>query len=362
MKILIVTGLYPPDIGGPATYVSSVEDDLRAAGHEVSILTLGDARGSEYVSTIPRSKGFFARAFAIKRFVEGAGADLVFAQDPFSTGFGVALANTRARKVLKVVGDNAWEIARESCGVEAGIEEFQDRFFGPRVWLMQRVQSWTARQFSQIITPSNYLKGVVSGWGVDQQRISVVYNAVHSADRDLSKRECRERLGLSGDVFVYVGRLAPWKGVGALIDVFAGRDEQLLVIGDGTLFEQLSAKAQGHENISLLGRISNKKVREYLAAADGLLLNSGYEGFPHVVLEAFMEGTPALVSDVCGNPELVRDGDNGFLFSYDDRDSIRDALDRFADADKRSLRAGALRSAKEFSWQRMVSDLREVLE
>ena len=103
MKILITTGIYPPDIGGPATYSKILIDELPK--HNINALVLGFGE----VRRLPKIIRHFL--YFLKILKKGWKADIIFAQDPVSVGLPAALAAKILGKkfVLKIVGDYAWE-------------------------------------------------------------------------------------------------------------------------------------------------------------------------------------------------------------------------------------------------------------
>ncbi len=327
-KILLVTGIYPPAIGGPATYVKMLEKELPLRGYDVHILTLGEMPHTDLVSYIPRTKGFFARSLAIKRFIERGNYDIVYAQTPFSVGFGVALSWGKAKKILKVVGDNVWEISQDVLGVRDSIDDFQKKTYSFKINVMKMIEHWSAKRFDTVITPSKYLQGIVLGWGVKKEKSVVVYNAVKRPEINESKEELRKEFGIDGKTYLTVARITPWKGIDTLIDVFSERKEHLIVIGDGPLFDEMKEKAKGFDNITLLGRLPKDSVYRYMKACDGFLLNSSYEGLPHVVIEALYLDCPVAASKAGGTPEIVIPGKTGTLFTYNNKKSIVKGIEK----------------------------------
>ena len=103
LKILICTGIYPPDIGGPATYSKLLFEELPKMGIETRVLSFGEVR---HLPKILRHFVYF-----IKVLKMGRRADIIYAQDPVSVGLPAMLAAKILRKkfILKVVGDYAWE-------------------------------------------------------------------------------------------------------------------------------------------------------------------------------------------------------------------------------------------------------------
>ena len=325
-KILLITGIYPPEIGGPATYVKMLQEELPKRGFNVHVLTLGDIKNTDDVSYISRKKGFFARSWKIKRFIEKGDFDIVFAQTPFSVGFGVALARTKAKKVLKVVGDNVWEISQDILGVTDGVLDFQKNRYSFRIELMRKIEYWTVKQYDSVITPSHYLSTLIQGWGTPLKKITVIYNAVDIPPIKYSKESIRKREGISGNAVLTVGRIIPVKGIEFLIDFFSKRNEQFIIIGDGNLLEKLKKKAAPFKNIHFKGRLPREKVYEFMKASDCVILNSEIEGLPFALIEAILIGTKVVGSNVGGIPEVVIPGITGELFKRNNAKSLNSAL------------------------------------
>ena len=115
-----------------------------------------------------------------------------------------------------------------------------------------------------------------------------------------------------GEVFLYLGRLSPEKGVETILRAWRPGLGTLLVVGDGP--EEGRLKAIAPPGVVFSGSVDGSAVPDLLRRARALLLPSAwYEGQPRVVLEAYAAGVPVLASDVGGLPELVEDGRSGFL-------------------------------------------------
>ena len=171
--------------------------------------------------------------------------------------------------------------------------------------------------------------------------------------------------GARGDVFPgvprprigYVGRLAPQKRAGLLVQAF-GRMLQaagLVVVGDGpdaARVRRLAASSARADRITLAGFVQHTAVPGVLASLDVLVLPSVYEEMGSVLVEAMAAGLPVVASDVGGIPEVVRHGETGLLVPPGDVDALTAALDRLvADPELRArLAAGARACAADYSW------------
>jgi glycosyltransferase involved in cell wall biosynthesis/putative flippase GtrA len=337
VKLLIATGIYPPEGGGPATYSKALKKELTKAGYEVKVVTYGNPNLQEKdVYVVNRKKNVIFRYFDYFYSVWKLAlwADLVYVQGPMSEGLPSYLACKFRRKkyLLKIVGDYAWEQSNR-FGVTDLLDDFQTKKYVWQVELMRKLQKLVARNAALIITPSEYLKRIVSFWGIEDEKIKVIYNAISSKQVEKIEKPEGEKW------LVTNARLVPWKGIDTLIDLMPSiwhfdDDIKLKIISDGPMRPQLekkikSLKPHKQEDVSLLGYMPNEKALGYMQAADLFILNSGYEGLAHVILECFKLGTPVLASRAGGNPELVIPGQSGDLFDYNDSRVIENKILNF---------------------------------
>ena len=365
-KVLICTPLYPPDIGGPATYSKLLKDELPKHGFGVDVLSFGSVR------KLPR----FVRHFVyfLKVLKIGHKFDIIFAQDPVSVGLPSLFAAKVLRKkfILKIVGDYAWEQGIQRFGVEDLLDNFIDKKYGWRVESLRRIQKFTANSADKIIVPSFYLKNIVSRWGVKEDKIKVVYNAFKPSKTSISREEARQKLGLNGVILVSAGRLVPWKGFGVLVKIMSDLlkkipDLKLLIIGDGPRREVLKLQITNHKlqkNVFLVGEVPREKVLMYLCAGDLFVLNTGYEGLSHQLLEAMAVGIPIVTTDLGGNPELIKNKESGLLVEYNNKEELKNAImDLYKNEEKRTkFVASAQQRAREFTKEKMINELVKILK
>lgn len=330
MKILVATGIFPPQIGGPATYSKLIYDELPKKGIDVEIASFGD-----YIEKPKLVRHFL---YFLELLRKAPDVDLVYAQDPVSVGLPALLASQiRGKKlVLKVVGDYAWEQGTQRFGVFDPLDEFARAYqrYPRQVKVLKKIEKYVADGAAKVIVPSNYLKGIVSAWGVDASKISVVYNGFHVEAPKALKSSLRDRLGLSGSVVVTVARLVPWKGIKGLIQALAEArksipDANLVVIGEGPERERLEAFAREvglASEVRFTGKLGKAVLFEYLKASDVFALNTSYEGFSHQILESMALGIPVVTTDVGGNPEAIENGKTGVLLAPDDVAGFSKAL------------------------------------
>lgn len=380
MNICLITGIFPPDIGGPATYVSRLAQSLHQEKHQVTVITLGDERLDFPfpVKRISRRSSLPLRLLRVfLTLLRHGWRSEVWYINGLELPAVLAGKLLRKRLVMKIVSDYAWERAGNQKLTTDSVLEFQQKRQHWKVELHKIVRSWLVRQAAAVITPSRHVKNLVCSWNAPAERVRVIYNAVEPLPENLgTKQELRRQLELPTHAFliITVGRLIPLKGIDRLIQAFANllgkygeaRDLRLLIVGDGPeknslteLTQTLNLTAQIH----FLGQLEREQVLAYLRASDLFVLNSDTEGFSHVILEAMMVGAPLIATNVGGNPELVRHQVNGLLIPPGSLEELETQIDRMLqDAQLREqLAVGGRRTGQTFSYDALYQQTVQVL-
>ncbi|MEW6268685.1 MAG: glycosyltransferase family 4 protein [Thermodesulfobacteriota bacterium] len=334
-RVLLVSNNFPPTIGGPATFVDALGHELARRDFRVTVLC---------TSAVARDPDDAARPFVVRRVClanryryevavrvallrELARHRLVFVNtlEDYLCDVNRLL---RRRYVLKVVGDTVWERARNLGATCLDVDAFQtdglaQRSFRAAIERRNRAVLGAAH----VVTPSAYLRRMVIGWGVPEERVTVVANGV---DEDFATAETpAPRPGAELRV-LFVGRLTNWKGVDTLLLALARVEgARLVVAGDGPQLPSLVALARQlgvADRVRFAGAAPRARVRELMRESDVLVLASLYEGMSHTLLEAAALGLPAIASRCGGNPEVVCDGDSGILVPPQDVAALRAAL------------------------------------
>jgi glycosyltransferase involved in cell wall biosynthesis len=137
----------------------------------------------------------------------------------------------------------------------------------------------------------------------------------------------------------------PGKNLGSVVEQLpAFQQIELVVVGDGEQRLDLSNRAETlgvADRIRWLGWQSKENLPQLYREADALVHPSLYEGSPNVVLEAMASGIPTVASDTPGNRSVVRDGENGLLYSLSDPLGLRNALVRLTTDRELALQLGA---------------------
>ena len=342
MKILIATGIYPPDVGGPATYSKILFEELPKHGIEVEVLSFGKVR---HLPKLIRHSAYFIKVLRL-----GGNADIIFAQDPISVGFPAMLSAKILRKkfLLKIVGDYAWEQGAQRFGVKEVLDDFLNKKYGWRVEFLKKIEKMVANSAEKIIVPSEYLKRVVTKWEIDERKIFVVYNAFDAPRIEISKLAARKELNINDTdkMIVSAGRDVPWKGFETLKNIFP----------------EISTKFPGAK-LFILTKEPKERLVLYLLAADVFVLNTAYEGFSHQILEAMAIGVPIVTTNAGGNPELIKDGESGFLVNFNDKNALKQRIFEIFNnsALAQKFSENAQKKAREFSLERMTDETIKIL-
>ena len=342
MKITVATGLYPPEIGGPATHTVFLEQELPKLGYEVVVVPFRQSK------KFPKILRHLHYTFRLLR--ASTGSSILFAQDVASVGFpALVVAKITSKKfVVRVPGDFAWEQSTQRFGVTDSIDEFQTKQYGWRVQFLRWIQNRVTKFADKVVTPSEYFRQLVIGWGVPSSQVVTIYNGV---DLDIEQKTIVKpwpRLIVSS------GRLVPWKGFQKLIMCLTQLPNwHLLIIGDGPMEQQLKqlvtdAKLSGR--VHFTGNLSRIDVYSWCHAADVFVLNTHFESFSYQIVEAMDARVPVIATRVGSIPELITSEREGLLLEPDDEQGLVKAVKTVVEEPEvwRGRVAAAAKKVKEF--------------
>jgi len=318
MNILITVGIFPPDIGGPASFVPKISEFLIEHGHNIKIICLSEVKNKNTednldVIRIKRSNNLPIRW--IKTIYEiirnGRKSDLIFVN-----GLGVesTIANLILKKQLirKIVGDPVWERAYNKKRITESFDDFQNNKHSFLIEVQKLLRNWSINSAEIVITPSDHLKSFVSGIGYSK-KILKINNGVNITDINRAN-ESKADINL-----IIISRLVVQKNINIVIEAMKLLDNKnlkLSIIGEGGEFSKLESTIHDlnlQNQVQLLGKIDNNKISQFLLTADIFIQASDYEGLPHSVLEAINYEVPILSTETGGCKDLLNDGERGFI-------------------------------------------------
>ena len=318
MNILITVGIFPPDIGGPASFVPKISNFLVENGHNVKIICLSEVGNNHIednldVIRIRRSNNLPIRWLkTIYQIVKnGRNSDLIFVN-----GLGVesAIAALMLKKKLirKIVGDPVWERAYNQKKTSESFDEFQNNKHSFLIEVQKLLRNWSVNSAEVVITPSDHLKNFVSELGFNNE-ILKINNGVEITD---IKRTNVHKADIN---LLIISRLVIQKNINIVIEAMElldNKNVKLSIIGEGGEFNKLEGvihELNLQNRVQLLGKIDNNKISQFLLTADIFIQASDYEGLPHSVLEAINYEIPILSTEVGGCRDLLNDGERGFI-------------------------------------------------
>jgi glycosyltransferase involved in cell wall biosynthesis len=363
MRIVFLTGIWPPDVGGPATHGPDFARFLTDRGHDVRVVTMADVEPTERpvpVEAVSRERPFVVRypLVAVRGSQLARGSDVVYATATYAAA---AAAATAARRplVAKLVSDPAYERARRYGLFGGPLEAFQDAS-SPPVRTLKALRTASLRRAYRIVVPSRYLAKVAGSWGLDERRIEVVSNpAPPPAEVDPEQ--------LDGRTFVFVGRLTEQKALPVALAALAlVPDARLVLVGDGperSVLERRATELGVAERVEFRGALPREQALRVVAGARAAVLSSVWENLPHAAVEALSVGVPVVATAVGGVPEVVRDEENGLLVAPNDAEALAGALHRMLVDDelRGGLAASAVRSVAAIDRDTVYGRLEQIL-
>jgi glycosyltransferase involved in cell wall biosynthesis len=187
------------------------------------------------------------------------------------------------------------------------------------------------KNLDKIVTPSIFYREKLIEWGYSPEQLVYIPNFIHY-DSYTPKYQ-------PGDYFLYFGRLAPEKGVDTLIKAAIQSGVNLSIAGTGPCEEDLRALVPvDSTNIKFLGFCTGEKLWSLIREARAIVLPSQwYENAPISVLEAYASGKPIIGSRIGGIPEMVKEGETGWLFDSNSVEGLANQLLHVESASDTSL-------------------------
>ena len=315
----MTVGIFPPDIGGPATFVPKIakyfQDELN---YEIEILTLSDNKNLNInddfiVKRINRNLPIIFRWLKtiVKIYSNSKKSDLIFVN---GLGTETTIANLFIRKkvIRKIVGDPVWERVYNKNLIDESFDDFQENNHGLSISLQKMIRNWSINNSNLIITPSQHLKTFINKIGFDKN-IFVINNGVNI--------EQHNKVVLENNIIqlLVVSRLVSQKNIDLIIKAVKVMENEniiLNIVGDGSEINNLKLlvkKYELNEKVNFIGKIESTKISEYLKDADIFIQASNYEGLPHSILEAMNFEIPILSTDVGGCSILLNKGERGYI-------------------------------------------------
>lgn len=304
MKIILATGIYPPEIGGPATYVEKLARRLADRGFGVIIIAYGEQES--LLTPIPvirvsRKGGMLARwrryAKALREY--GAEADIVYAFSSISCGVPLWLAKLKhPRKVLRLGGDFLWERYTD----KGGLLSLTD-WYGTKP-MLQGPMNGLLQTFDHIVFSTHFQEQLYEKVYRNLPLHHVIENTLPAGTPVLHEKHDPFRV-------LFLGRFVGFKNLGSLImslhDLPA---TTLTLVGEGPLLKQLQNLVTAEhltERVTFRPAQGADEKQQSFLEHDLLVLPSLTEISPNTALEARSLGLPVLLTQETGLSRQLSD-------------------------------------------------------
>jgi glycosyltransferase involved in cell wall biosynthesis len=369
------------NVGGPALHVAYLTAGLERRGYETTLVAGTLSRGEDSMEFVADELGVpvvklseLRRDIAPLRDLQATLrlARLIKRMRPQILDTHTAKAGAVGRMAAVLAGD-----ARPPIVVHTFHGHVLRGYFGPvRSFFFRALERWLARRTTALIAVSPEVRDDLVRLGVaPREKFAVVRLGIELAERvaesPLSRNgraETRRLLGIAPESFVvgWIGRMTGVKRTGDVLLAFKhlrdrGVDSWLCLVGDGPDRELLERRA--HE-LGIMRRVLfvgyQDDVAPYYAAFDAIVLPSANEGTPVSAIEALAAARPVVATRVGGVPDVVREGEDGFLVEPGDVVKLAERLAQLADDDelrKRMGDAGRSRVLPRYAVDRLVDDV-----
>lgn len=289
-KILICTGIYPPDIGGPAKYAKNLAEEFLKRGYSVKVVAYGVEK------KLPL--GVRHLVYFLKTIFNIFGTDLIICLDMFSTGFPAVLAGKIFRKktILRVGGDFLWETYVEKTGNMFGIKDFYKN--KPRLPLKFKIiaflQKFALKNASALAFNSDWQKEFFEkDYSLDPKKNFVIENfyPVKSGGDGAKEKN-----------FLFAGRKIKFKNLKILEEVF----EELKKEGSAAKLE-------------IIDNLFQKELQEKIRNSYVLIVASISDFVPNFIIEGLSANKPFILTKECGLADKLA-GLGVFVDPFDKQD------------------------------------------
>lgn len=336
-RLLITTGIFPPDIGGPARFVPQLAAKAASDGWLVDVVTLGECKETCEIDGYTVHKiARFPRVQRVPNLIRtllplARTASVIFSNGLYPETSLVAKL-TKTPWVSKIVGDPVWERSARGRQPIENFNEFQNRRLRGFQAIERRILTMALATCCKLIVPSDQLRLALSSWGLPPA--AVIANGVPI--RPLVRQEP------TVDV-VTVCRLVPWKGLENLIIACASESLSLLIVGDGPQREELQMmidRLNCNDTIRISGSVNADEVTSVIERARIFCLNSSYEGASFSLLEARERGLACIAGKNSGNDAIINDGMDGLIVDPTSLEELRCGLGQLSSDHGRRIALG----------------------
>lgn len=323
MKILLINDFYSLH-GGKERHFFDLAHELEKRGHSVSIIysiddgrVIEDERPKYFLPGLLTYHGTRETKSRLRRLLEIEKPDIVHIHNHIPNIFLIRHLLTEVRVIwtvhdVEIICPARYylykgEVCERACGIGC---LFRGCVAIYPFW-KRRLEINTYKAVSHIISPSHYLKRLLVKNGFREEKISVIPNFIEIAPELKERKE---------NVILHVGRLHRLKGVQNLLRACASiknEEYRLVIVGAGNYEKELKAVTKElrlEKKVTFIGWLKDEEItKSYMEAKVFILPTIMPENCPTTIQRAMSYSLPVVATAVGGIPELVSDGQTGFL-------------------------------------------------
>lgn len=361
MKVLFITEVFPPRLGGDGIHVMELALHLQKLGIEVSVLTKACEGGAAFPFEVKRvglkRNDLLGRlSFMIGALFVRPKAGVVHAHAAVGGLVGL-FYKLFYKKPVVVTVHTIWGESLSSTRAK-GVGAFLQ-------WIEERVFT---SNFDHYISVTGEIADKLREWGL--KNVTFIPNGVNTEKFRPAKDKSllRKNMGFGkGKILFFVGRLVKQKNVSLLLESFKlfhakNPESKLLIAGSGPEEGTLKRKAIDlglGKRVAFLGPMGYENLPAYYQISDCLVLTSLWEGLPLCALEALATGIPVVATRVGGLPEVVKEGHTGYFTGFD-AEEVCDAIARAIRISPKKVAQESKKAAAPYSWALIAGKVRRV--
>lgn len=300
MKIIIATGVYPPDVGGPAKYASNLFAEFTRMGHQVKVLSY------RFEKRLPIGLRHFW--YFLKVVLNINKVDLIIALDMFSTGYPAILAGKLFHKktILRVGGDFLWETYTEKTGHLIKLPDFyaNNTEVPLKHKIIRYLQKYTLENAGALAYNTHWQKGLFEKfYSLGNKKTSVIENYYGARSASCQPKNKN---------FLFAGRRIKFKNL-ALVE---------------SVFNELKNE-NSEATLEIVDNLSREDLNKKICDSYALLTLSISDFSPNFIIEGLVYGKPFILTKDCGLKERV--GNLGIIIDATNKAEIKRAIKSLLD-------------------------------
>ncbi len=365
MKVLLVSGVYPPQIGGPSAQTEQIAQGLIARGIEVQVVTYGTARLSKVVDRVPVTfiDGSSRRGLGNKiirnaqifrdmlRIIKDFCPTIIHMQTitfNLSIMTGIAAKICRIPAMIKFSSDlvldrnNRDQLVGDSHSNSSNSSNIIQKI---STFVLELIQRFLLFNYDCIwATTPVYRERLINKYAVSDRKILLLPNfidlqrfesiATSRQSEQINQKSSSFKTESQNIVLLTVSRLIAWKGIEICLEAVSHLEDlpiSLRIVGKGAPNYELSLRELAQrlgvsERVEFRGGVPPSQIAEEYRTADIFVLASYFEAFGIVLVEAMAAGVPIVATNGGGIPYVVEDGVSAKLVPCGDAVSLANAI------------------------------------